>query len=156
MCIRDRHLATHSIKNKNHGCLGKLSSQIKHCSWENSFRASFRIYLLCHVSIRNETGRDTSMKLCDFKWCVPSLQKTSITFYKAMALPMLLYGCETYVSTGKVKNQIQSIEMSFLRWTKRCTRRVSLCNVDQEWSASILHKWYSSEISHATSGQNGR
>lgn len=50
-------------------------------------------------------------------------------FYKAMAIPMLLYGSETWVINKKDVTRIQS-EMKFLRSVKRCTRMDRIKNDD--------------------------
>ena len=38
-----------------------------------------------------------------------------------MAVPVLLYGGETWVPTKNIKNEIQTSEMKFLRRTNGCT-----------------------------------
>ena len=47
-----------------------------------------------------------------------------------MTVPVFLYGSETWVPTKKIKNQIQTSEMKFLRRTKGCTRQQCLRNED--------------------------
>ncbi|PSN51713.1 hypothetical protein C0J52_12307 [Blattella germanica] len=45
-----------------------------------------------------------------------------------MAIPTLLYGCESWLPTQRATNRIQSCEMKFLRKTKGCTREDRIRN----------------------------
>ncbi|KAJ4439494.1 hypothetical protein ANN_07618 [Periplaneta americana] len=49
-------------------------------------------------------------------------KETQIKFYKTMAIPSLLYGCEAWTLKKNDINRIQSAEMKFLRGVKGCTR----------------------------------
>lgn len=49
-------------------------------------------------------------------------KETQLKFYKAIAVPSLLYGSENWVLRQKEINNIQSSEMKFLRAVKGCTR----------------------------------
>ena len=40
-------------------------------------------------------------------------KETRLKFYKTMAVPVLLYGCETWVPIKKIKIQIQTSEIMF-------------------------------------------
>lgn len=50
-----------------------------------------------------------------------SQEEVQIKFYKVMAIPMLLYGNETWTMNKKDATKIQSAEVKFLRSVKGCT-----------------------------------
>lgn len=47
-----------------------------------------------------------------------------------MAVPVVLYGSETWVLSKREKNRIRASEMRFLKAVKVCTREVRLKNKD--------------------------
>ncbi|XP_073991824.1 uncharacterized protein [Rhodnius prolixus] len=47
-----------------------------------------------------------------------------------MAVPLLTYGSESWVTRAKDKSNLQSAEMRFLRRVKGCTKRERIRNVD--------------------------
>ena len=53
-----------------------------------------------------------------------------IKSYITMAVAVLLYGCGSWVPTNKIKKQIQTSGMNFLRSTNGCTRQDCFHNVD--------------------------
>jgi hypothetical protein len=55
-------------------------------------------------------------------------KETRLTFYKTMAIPVLMYGSEIWVPTKKVQTRIQSTKMNFLRKTKGCTKLDHITN----------------------------
>ena len=55
---------------------------------------------------------------------------TRIKFYKTMAVPVLMYGSESWINTKKGDSKIQAAEMRFLRRVKGCTRRDLVRNED--------------------------
>jgi hypothetical protein len=70
--------------------------------------------MLCgtiHRTLKNKTKKETRLK-----------------FYKTVAVPALMYGCEIWVPTKKVQTRIQSTEMNFLRKTKGCTKLDHITN----------------------------
>jgi hypothetical protein len=55
---------------------------------------------------------------------------TQMKFYKVMALPVLLYGRETWTIKTKDMNKIQATEMRYLRLVKGCTKLDHIKNED--------------------------
>jgi hypothetical protein len=55
---------------------------------------------------------------------------TQIKFYKVMALPVLLYGSETWTIKTKDMSKIQATEMRYLRSVKGCTKLDHIKNED--------------------------
>jgi hypothetical protein len=49
-------------------------------------------------------------------------RETNLKFYKIMAVPVLLYGSETWTLRKRDWNTIQAAEMKYLRTVKGCTR----------------------------------
>ena len=78
-------------------------------------------YLGCNISYNK--NNDINNKLSKFNYICGtikrSLKKTSkltkIKFYKVMAIPMLLYGSESWTLTKQDKRNIETSEMKFLR-----------------------------------------
>ena len=57
-------------------------------------------------------------------------RKVRLKFYKAMAVPVYYMDLKTLVSTKKIKNQIQTSEMKFLRRTDVYKRQaINRCKV---------------------------
>ena len=48
-------------------------------------------------------------------------EETMMKFYKTMAVPVLMYGSETWVTKSQYQKRIQSAEMKFLRYVKNYT-----------------------------------
>jgi hypothetical protein len=63
--------------------------------------------------LKTKTGKTTQMK-----------------FYKVMALPVLLYGSETWTIKTKDMSKIQATEMRYLRSVKGCTKLDHFKNED--------------------------
>lgn len=92
-------------------------------------------YLGCEIS--TEKDKDTEKKLTRFQMICGTIHNTlknktrpdtRMKFYNTMAIPTLLYGCESWVPTQRTTNRIQSCEMKFLRKTKGCTREDRIRN----------------------------
>jgi hypothetical protein len=49
-------------------------------------------------------------------------KETDLKFYKIMAVPVLLYGSETWAPRKRDWNRIPAAEMKYLRTVKGCTR----------------------------------
>ena len=62
-------------------------------------------------TLQNKTRKDTKLK-----------------FYKVMAVPVLMYGSESWILKEADKNKIQAAEMRFLRKVKGCSRRDHIRN----------------------------
>jgi hypothetical protein len=69
-------------------------------------------------------------------WCTEkgtetkTRKTTQMKFYKVMALPVLLYGSETWAIKTKDMNKIQATEMRYLRSVKGCTKLDHIKNED--------------------------
>ena len=50
-------------------------------------------------------------------------QETKIKIYKTIYRPVLTYGCETWVLSGKTRRRIEAVEMKFLRGARGVTLR---------------------------------
>ena len=57
-------------------------------------------------TLKNKTRKDTQLKFC-----------------RVMAVPMLLYGTESWITRKRDKNRIQAAEMKFLRSAKGCSEQ---------------------------------
>jgi hypothetical protein len=57
-------------------------------------------------------------------------KETNLKFYKIMAVPVLLYGSETWTPRKSDWNRIQAEEMKYLRTVKGCTRLDQIRNED--------------------------
>jgi hypothetical protein len=57
-------------------------------------------------------------------------KETNLKFYKIMAVPVLLYGSETWTQRKRDWNRIQAAEMKCLRTVKGCTRLDQVRNED--------------------------
>ena len=86
-------------------------------------------YLGCDISYDRE--RDIDEKINRFQMICGTINRslkdkvrkeTKLKLYKTMAVPMLLYGSETWVESKAEKSRIQAAEMRFLRRVKGCTR----------------------------------
>lgn len=84
-------------------------------------------YLGCEIG----HDEDTNKKLSKFQSVCGIIHRTMknktrketrIKFYNTMAIPVLLYGSESWVPKKSTYTQLQSAEMKFLRRTKGCTR----------------------------------
>jgi hypothetical protein len=49
-------------------------------------------------------------------------KETNLKFYKIMAVPVILYGSETWTPRKRDWNRIQAAEMNYLITVKGCTR----------------------------------
>jgi hypothetical protein len=49
-------------------------------------------------------------------------KETNLKFYKIVAVPVLLYGSETWTPRQRDWTRIQAAEMKYLRTVKGCTR----------------------------------
>jgi hypothetical protein len=54
---------------------------------------------------------------------------TQLKFYKGVAVPTLLYGCETWALNRSDKRKIETAEMRFLKYVAGCTRRGEISNL---------------------------
>jgi hypothetical protein len=75
-----------------------------------------KFHMVCSTvsrTLKNKTHKDTLMKC-----------------YKTMAVPILPYGSESWVTSKKDKDKIQAAKMRFLRRVKGCTRADRIRNVD--------------------------
>lgn len=86
-------------------------------------------YLGCDITY--DYDKDVNIKTQRFQAICGTIAKnlkkktrkeTQIKFYKTMAIPTLLYGCEAWTLKKNDINRIQSAEMKFLRGVKGCTR----------------------------------
>jgi hypothetical protein len=55
-------------------------------------------------------------------------KETNLKFYKVMAIPVLLHGCEIWTLKKTDCNRIQAAEMKYLRTVKGCTKIDQLRN----------------------------
>ena len=116
-------------------------------------------YLGCDISYRK--GKDTINKIHRFQNICGTIHRTlknnaskstRLKFYKTIAVPTLLYGCETWVLSKPDESRLQASEMRFLRRTYGCSREDRLRNteirkqlnvfsINEKVSESRL-KWY--------------
>ena len=75
-------------------------------------------------------SNDVQLKLNRFRQFCGTIQRTLkhkvqqhtlLKFYKIIAVPLLLYGCENWTLTADQLRQIESSEMRFLRFVAGCT-----------------------------------
>ena len=59
-----------------------------------------------------------------------TLKKTRITFYNTLALPVLLYGSETWTNNARDVRRITAAEMKYTRRTVGCTWTVYKTNTN--------------------------
>jgi hypothetical protein len=57
-------------------------------------------------------------------------KETNLKFYNIMAVPVLLYGSETWTPRKRNWNRIQAAEMKYLITVKGCTRLDQIKNED--------------------------
>jgi hypothetical protein len=57
-------------------------------------------------------------------------KETNLKFYRIMAVPVLLYGSETWIPRKRDWNMIQAAEIKYLRTVKGCTRLDHIRNED--------------------------
>lgn len=85
-------------------------------------------YLGCEVTFLD--NKDLTNKLNKFRYICGTIQKclknrtrkdTRLKFYKTMAVPVVLYGSETWVLSKREQTRLQAAEMKFLRAVKGCT-----------------------------------
>ena len=55
-------------------------------------------------------------------------EHTKTTVFKSIYIPILTYGCETWILTQKMKSKIQATEMKFLRRIKKVTKLDKISN----------------------------
>jgi hypothetical protein len=93
-------------------------------------------YLGCNVTYKYDD--DLNKKINKFqsicavisrKLKIKTRKETNLKFYKVMATPVLLYGCETW-TLKKDWNRIQAAEIKYLRTVKGCTKIDLLRNED--------------------------
>ncbi|XP_039280957.1 uncharacterized protein LOC120350635 [Nilaparvata lugens] len=86
-------------------------------------------YLACRISFDRED--DVSEKLTKFSAVCGAIrrtigkktrQATQMKFYRLMAVPIIAYGSEAWVSMKKTESRIQAAEMRFLRAVKGYTK----------------------------------
>ena len=58
------------------------------------------------------------------------MKRYGIKFYKVMAVPVLMFGSESWTLTQNQRKRIEAAEMTFLRRAKECTLRDHLRNAD--------------------------
>jgi hypothetical protein len=94
-------------------------------------------YLGCDVSYKADN--DIKMKLHKYQYICGTIHRTltnktrkdtMLKFYKTMATPVLLYGCESWVPSQKDNSRIQATEMKFLRRVKGITKLDRVRNED--------------------------
>lgn len=87
-------------------------------------------YLGCEITYGRD--RDITSKIHKFQAICGTINRTFkkkarketlLKFYDIMALPVLLYGCETWVQKQEDCRRLESAEMRFLRGVKGCTLR---------------------------------
>jgi hypothetical protein len=63
------------------------------------------------------------MKLFDvMNYNFEKQDNNALKFYKIMAIPVLLYGCEIWTLKKRDWNRIQAAEIKFFRTVKGCTK----------------------------------
>jgi len=86
-------------------------------------------YLGCYTSF--EKDKDIDHKIHKFQYICGTIHRTlknktrkdtMLKFYKTMATPTLLYGCESWVITQRDNSRIQASEMRFLRKVQGISR----------------------------------
>lgn len=94
-------------------------------------------YLGCDISYGYD--KDIEYKINQFQAICGTINRTlnnkahkqtKLKFYKTMAVPALLYGSESWITTTKHESKIQAAEMKFLRRVKGCTRMDQIRNED--------------------------
>lgn len=112
----------------------KVIEQVKHFN-----------YLGCDITY--EYSNDMKTKLQRFQHTCGTINKylrnktrkeTLLKFYKVMAVPQLLYGCESWTIRKQDKMKIQASEMKFLRRVKRCTLMDKIKNEDIRQELNIF------------------
>lgn len=93
-------------------------------------------YLGCDVTYNNNSA-DVEKNVQKYQAICGTISRTlknktrkdtAIKFYKTMAVPILTYGSESWITTQKDTNKLQTAEMRFLRRIKGCTREDRLRN----------------------------
>lgn len=116
-------------------------------------------YLGYNISYTNNNS-DIKTKLSKFQYLCGTIRRTLkgtrrdtlLKFYKVMAMPTLLYGCENWTTTRQQERNIETAEMKFLRFVAGYTLRDHKRSEDirQELGISDLNtiikdyrkKWY--------------
>ena len=102
-------------------------------------------YLGCDISY--DRSNDIEDKLNKFTHICGTISRTlknktrketQLKFYKTIAVPTLLYGSETWITTKKEESRIQAQEMKFLRRVKGCTKLDRIRNTDIRTELNIL------------------
>lgn len=92
-------------------------------------------YLGCDISFNYE--KDIEKKVNRFQMICGTIgrtlgrkarKETQMKFYKVMAVPTLIYGSESWTITKKEESRIQSAEMKFMRYVRRCTKADKIKN----------------------------
>jgi hypothetical protein len=92
-------------------------------------------YLGCNVTYKYD--EDLNKKINKFQSICGAVSRTlirktrketNLKFYKVMATPVLLYGCETRTLKKRDWNRIQAAEMKYLRTVKGCSKLDQLRN----------------------------
>ena len=102
-------------------------------------------YLGCDISF--DVDKDIQNKVNRFQHICGTINRTlknktrretKLKFYKTMAVPVLLYGSESWITKQRDKSNIQSAELRFLRRVKGCTRKDRKTNEDM-WEESNIY-----------------
>jgi hypothetical protein len=97
-------------------------------------------YLGCDVTYKYDEDLNKKMNKCQSicgvisRTLKKSKKETNLKFYKVMAIPVLLYGCETWTLKKRDWNIIQGAEMKYLRTAKSCIKTDQLRNEEKGMS----------------------
>ena len=87
-------------------------------------------FLGCNINIYKE--EDLTKKVEKFNYINGTIKRTlgnkvrretMLKFYKVMSIPLIMYGCETWIINKKERQKIQSAEMRFLRKVANYSRQ---------------------------------
>lgn len=112
-------------------------------------QVSYFDYLGCNVSY--DRDKDIENKLNKFQLICGTINRTlqnktrkdtKLKFYKIMAVPVLMFGSESWILQERDRSKIQSAEMKFLRRVKGCTKMDQIRNEDirEELNIYSIHE----------------
>lgn len=127
--LEDYNLKISIKKSKVMSFQGKYPVRSKICIYNSTLEQVRHFnYLGCDLSYDYEN--DIDIKLHRFQQMCGTIRRTlskktrretQLKMYKVMAVPVLLYGSESWVLTRKKSSNIQASEMRFLRAVKGCS-----------------------------------